>query len=184
MNNIYLDTICLRNYSDNIIGNAERLKYRVRWYGENTETVSTPVLEVKKKQGELGTKALYPLRSFHLRDHNPRQAIRLALDHSGLPGGLFHNLYHHFPVLMNRYKRKYFQDADGKFRITIDTDQSFYLINNSPFASLNPCYSNASVILEIKYDAEYQMEASRVTDAFPFRLSKNSKYINGVDLLL
>jgi len=35
VNNIYFDTIDLTTYKDNVIGIADRKKFRVRWYGED-----------------------------------------------------------------------------------------------------------------------------------------------------
>ena len=37
-----------------------------------------------------------------------------------------------------------------------------------------------SVILELKYDQENDQEAQDITTIFPFRITKNSKYVTGV----
>ena len=39
------------------------------------------------------------------------------------------------------------------------------------------------VIVELKYDTEHDEYANRISASFPFRLSKNSKYVNGIDQL-
>ena len=40
-----------------------------------------------------------------------------------------------------------------------------------------------SVILELKYQEEYDEEANSIINQFPFRLSKSSKYVNGIQQL-
>ena len=37
--------------------------------------------------------------------------------------------------------------------------------------------------MELKYDTEHDMEANTISGFFPFRMTKNSKYVNGVDHL-
>ena len=41
----------------------------------------------------------------------------------------------------------------------------------------------AKVVMELKYDTEDDAYATWITDHFPFRLSKNSKYAIGVKKL-
>ncbi len=40
-----------------------------------------------------------------------------------------------------------------------------------------------SVIMEVKYDEKYENNANYITDNFPFRLTKSSKYVAGLQLL-
>ena len=42
---------------------------------------------------------------------------------------------------------------------------------------------NSNVILEIKYDDKYDLEAAKISNNFPFRLTKSSKYSRGIELL-
>ena len=53
----------LDNYRDNLNGVQNRIKHRIRWYGEVIK-VEEPILEYKIKQGELGYKESYPLLGF------------------------------------------------------------------------------------------------------------------------
>ena len=46
---------------------------------------------------------------------------------------------------------------------------------------LNSYFDNASVILELKYDQEHDFGASHITSSFPFRITKSSKYVSGVE---
>ncbi len=66
VNNIYLDSPDLECYRDNLIGAMNREKFRIRWYGEITGKVEHPVLELKRKDGELGDKFSQKLQPFAL----------------------------------------------------------------------------------------------------------------------
>ena len=59
VNNIYYDSFKFHCYYDNIEGNTNRKKYRVRWYNDLLGKVLSPRLEVKVKKGELGFKDTY-----------------------------------------------------------------------------------------------------------------------------
>ena len=58
ISNIYLDTIDLKNYKDNINGVKRRTKHRIRWYDDNAQN---PLLEYKNKDDKLGWKNIYKL---------------------------------------------------------------------------------------------------------------------------
>src|SRR5882672_3959960 len=62
VNNIYFDSADLRHYHRNVDGHHERVKARIRWYGPLFGQVLHPVLEIKRKQGLLGSKAAARLR--------------------------------------------------------------------------------------------------------------------------
>ena len=47
VNNLYLDSVSLSSYFDNLAGIAQRLKIRVRWYGSLFGFIEKPVLEIK-----------------------------------------------------------------------------------------------------------------------------------------
>ena len=49
VNNIYFDSWNMGSYSDNIEGNPQRLKIRIRWYGELFELIKKQVLELKDR---------------------------------------------------------------------------------------------------------------------------------------
>ena len=64
VNNIYFDTRDLLGFRQNIAGQNERRKYRVRWYGEEVKAVSKPRFEIKRKHNELGDKLVSPIGEF------------------------------------------------------------------------------------------------------------------------
>ena len=182
VNNIYFDTINLNNYYDNIEGAADRMKVRVRWYDDLFGFVQKPVLEIKVKKGFLGKKISIPLPSFELQENtkitdilNPVNSLQdsLRIDFKSLK-----------PSLLNRYSRNYYQSSNKSYRITIDTDQSYYKINQLDNFFLNKIIDKDSVILELKYNQEYDFGANDITAKFPFRVTKSSKYVNGVQKVL
>ena len=62
VNSIYLDTTSFSAYLDSINGNQNRVKYRIRWYGN--EQLIKSKLEIKRKFGSVGNKQLFDLDSF------------------------------------------------------------------------------------------------------------------------
>ena len=184
VNNIYLDSIELDNYRANLNGHPTREKTRIRWYGEMFQTINKPVLEIKRRFGLVGDKLAYPLNPFEISKRYCWQAIvesqKTSTDQDEL-GQLviIDKLSCQVPSLVNSYYRRYFLSSNGKFRITIDNE-----INN--FATnagwINP-YSikEHHVIMELKYDPVDAKEAPDVSNYFPFRLARNSKYVNGIN---
>ena len=49
VNNIYYDTHSMDNYFDNVDGRDNRIKARIRWYGDLEQEVKSPILEFKNK---------------------------------------------------------------------------------------------------------------------------------------
>ena len=181
VNNIYFDSHGLNNYFDNINGDLHRRKTRIRWYGELFSEIVEPVLELKIKNGLLGKKLHYPLPPFKLDNHFNMRDIFYIVQKAKIPELIKTEIKLSQPVLLNRYSRKYFQSADKRYRITIDTDQIFYRISAQNNFFLNNQKDVESVILELKYDVDADNDASYITEHFPFRLTKSSKYISDLE---
>ena len=183
INNIYFDTFDKNNYFENINGNSERMKVRIRWYGSLFGKIENPTLEIKIKKGLLGLKKRFSLLPFKL-DHNIDYLDFFALvEKSGISEEIDKiDLKSLFPVILNGYKRKYFLSADKEYRITIDSDQIFYAIDKRNNSFMNKQEDRANIIIELKYDFNADKNADRITNISPFRLSKNSKYVNGLNV--
>ena len=69
INNIYFDTFSLKNLHDNVEGASDRIKVRIRWYGELYGYIEKPVLEIKIKNGLLGKKISVPVEPFTLNEN-------------------------------------------------------------------------------------------------------------------
>ena len=179
INNIYFDNFNLNNYHENVEGSTDRLKIRVRWYGDLFAPIKKPKLEIKIKKGLLGLKKTVSLEGFNLNDD--LSDIFKPLEDSYIYKR--YNLNTVSPVLLNSYSRSYYISNDKSYRITIDDKQSYYKISKRNNSFLHKVYDDTSKVLEIKYNDMFDDNVNHITNSFPFRMTKNSKYVNGVDLI-
>src|SRR3954452_21340488 len=131
VNNLYLDCPNLGNYFLNVEGASERMKVRIRWYGELFGEISRPVLEFKIKRGLLGMKESFPLKPFRLDSTFSASQLERLLMASDLLSHARHRLAHLHPALVNRYHRAYFQSADTNYRITLDSHLEFFRVRST-----------------------------------------------------
>jgi len=178
INNIYFDTINFTHFKDNIEGTTNRIKIRIRWYGPLFGTINNPVLEIKVKKGLLGKKYSIALDSFDLTESTDINDILKSID--TLKKDLPIDFKALTPTLLNRYARTYHQTGDKKYRITIDSQQIFYRIQTVHNTFLEQYHDKQNVILELKYNQSHDCNANRIVSQFPFRVSKSSKYVQGV----
>jgi hypothetical protein len=184
INNIYFDTLSQNSYSDNIDGNMDRIKSRIRWYGTLFGEIANPNLEFKIKKGLLGKKSSYALNGFKLDSNFQHKMIMEIISLSNLPLVTMEYIQHQNPILLNSYSRKYYLSSDKKYRITIDSVQIFYKIGNLNNSFSNKYKDNTNIILELKYDEFSDDNAHQITKYFPFRLTKSSKYTTGIERIL
>ena len=132
----------------------------------------------------MGRKQLFSLQPFTLnKGFNVNNVIRVV-EKSNLPPMLINNLADLSPTLLNRYKRKYFETYDGKYRLTIDSEMNYYQIDHYNNMFLNCIKDYDHIVLEIKYSNKEDVDAHYFSNYFPFRITKNSKYINGIESLM
>jgi SPX domain protein involved in polyphosphate accumulation len=179
INNIYFDTTDYSCFAQNLDGLPGRRKLRVRWYGNTFGRIEKPVLELKIKQGLLGRKARYRLRSFELSRPFNRRLIMDSLAASELPETISDAVATMFPTLLNSYHRRYFISADGRYRLTLDYRLTYYTIDHGSNVALSRRDSD-HVIIEIKYDADDDTNIDFISNDFPFRMTKSSKYVQGI----
>ena len=183
VNNIYLDTNSMSYYFDNVEGLSQRLKVRIRWYGNLFGHVERPVLEFKIKKGMVGGKESFPLNSFNLNEkysHNMQQELFAESD---LSDELIEYLKPLQFSLLNCYCRKYFESADRKFRITIDFDMEFYKLHPANNLFNEKIIDHSNTVVELKYSDKHDDLARSIANRFPFRVTKSSKYASGVERL-
>jgi len=170
VNNIYMDTPAFHCYHQNVEGAPRRSKMRLRWYGDSLLPTDGSVLEIKNKDKELGWKKSFAIST----KIDNKKALQEAIKNAGLFQGDL------IPVLNNAYQRSYYVSSDKKFRITVDTAQSF----NLPFSTTPKLETKVyPTIIELKYDKEHAETANEITAYLPYRQSKNSKYTTGVEEL-
>lgn len=181
VNNLYLDTEELDNYQENISGVGERHKTRIRWYGDLFGHVERPVLEFKVRSGLVGTKIGYPFASFVLGERFSRRYYLDVLRVASLPAHVKQHLRGLHVVLCNRYYRWYYATHDGRFRVTVDTGMMFYQVRKVANHFRHRYVDHRNVVVELKYGKPMDVEAERVSRAFPFSVTKNSKYVTGIE---
>ncbi len=182
VNNLYLDTPDMNNYFDNVDGAELRRKIRVRWYGGQFGEITHPMLEVKAKDGLVSTKHTYPLSAFCMDTGFCDRLFQHILSDSDLPPVVWHDLRGLNVVLFNRYHRHYYATHDGAFRLTLDSQLAFYKANSLFGNQFAHRQVNArDVVVELKYEIEQETQANRVAGFFPFRVTRNSKYVQGIE---
>jgi len=182
INNIYLDSNELDFFYDNVSGKGSRKKARIRWYGDQSGKIEKPMLEFKVREGMLGDKISFPLKPFTFNRQFNYQNLLDVFKQSELPLWAEEVLLQLKPALLNRYKRKYFVSFDQKFRLTLDYELGYFPIgtNNNSFTG---GFRSTDIIVELKYDRQFDDVAPAVTNQIPFRLTKSSKYVNGIEIL-
>ena len=183
INNIYFDTLNLKNYTENLAGVSQRLKIRIRWYGEMFAELKKPVLELKIKNNELGRKLSFPLKPFLFNQDISLELLQKIFSESDLPKWLVEELRLYCPTLLNSYKRKYFISASKKYRITIDQEMVFIKIGNKNNLFNEKIVDRENYIFELKYVLKDYEGARKFIQEFPFRLAANSKYVCGINLI-
>lgn len=181
VNNVYFDTPGMDCYFDNLFGVGNRFKVRIRWYGELFGEIQSPVLEFKIKKAFTGTKKSYELPPFQIRqagfDGSTWKSLFLQ---ANLPDEVREKLAGLQPVLLNAYQRSYFESANKKFRVTVDDKMEYYNLRPTWNHFLHVHREQLKSVIELKYDHNWQDEADVITNQFPVRLDKNSKYVVGI----
>jgi SPX domain protein involved in polyphosphate accumulation len=183
VNSLYLDSADLENYFDNLNGHKERLKVRIRWYGNLFGLIKEPTLELKFKNGSLGRKESFALKPFSLDEPLQINAIRQAIRESILPDHVWLHLYAVEQTVVSRYMRQYYVSANRKCRITIDSELIYYQhgVNSSSFPRKST--DRANTVVELKYSPDEEQHMDQITAQFPFRMTRSSKYVSGIERL-
>ena len=180
VNSLYYDTPGLGGLADSVNGLRDRVKMRVRWYGERARIVESPVLEFKRKRGRLGSKDRYELAPIDLTADIAPPAEALT-GNPRLPDDIGAALRLLEPATLSRYRRLYYLSADRRFRLTLDTDLSFYRVRTGSRQLVRVPDTFGGTVIEVKYGAGDDEAARPVLEALPFRWSRFSKYCAAFD---
>jgi len=184
INNIYFDTFSLTNFFKSVDGQSNRIKIRIRWYGDMYGAVDKPVLELKIKNGLLGGKLSYRLKGFSVDNELSDSAIREVIESSDIPVEVKELMRVQKMSLLNAYTRKYYQSLDKAYRITIDTEMKFIEVLPHFNTFSNELNDRLNTVMELKYDPPADEDAANITKYFPFRMTKSSKYVTGIEHML
>ncbi len=115
--------------------------------------INNAVLEIKSKEGVVNHKSSYILENLDLSlGSKIFEQIDKSLDNSQIPGQLLTSLKSLKPVLINQYKRKYYESMNHNIRLTLDWDLRFIGINRYTNCHLNRFFERNLSILELKYN--------------------------------
>ncbi len=184
INNCYFDLPGLPAFADSVEGATDRLKVRIRWYGPLLGAAVDAALELKIKRGLMGRKEHFAVTDLHIDATCDAARFRAALRSADLQSRRRRQLRGVQPTLVNRYLRRYLVSADGRFRVTIDSAAVYYEVKARPPMFRHKIVDHFNSIVELKYAAEHSEDADAITNDLPFRLTRWSKYVNGIESLL
>ena len=182
VNSIYLDTNNLAFYRENIEGLGVRKKLRLRWYNDLKKGIEI-FLEIKKKNNELGFKNIYEL-DINLKNNNQFQNIEKILKslmYLNISSNVKFLLSQVKPIILITYQRSYFISNICDCRLTIDNQISYSIINGNKNYIWKDNFRSSEMVIELKYPFDINKNILNKNLNFPFRLSKNSKYVNGIN---
>ena len=183
VNNIYFDSVNKNSFWQNIDGDPEKKKQRIRWYGQSEKKIDNPVLEYKIKKGMIGKKYSIAIDPFNLSEDNWQESLSNSIFNSKLSNALIKDFDKLEPTLFNYYDRKYFLSKDRRFRLTLDTNMTYLMPSRLDHKFLWKRVDMQNIVLELKYSVEDDMDARNIYQQFPYRASKHSKYVVGVSLV-
>jgi len=180
--NLYLDTPSLSCFGDNLSGVSNRYKLRIRWYGAAGSPIS-PRMERKIRCNQLSWKESCSLPEIDF--DNPWTEIFRTLQGEITPQLREWFLACRQPVLLNCYRRQYYESNDGNVRVTVDTGIRFFdqRFTAKPSIHLRD-YRLDTPVLELKFAPLYRQTALRTIRPLRLRQSRFSKYGIGVECLL
>lgn len=170
VNSIYFDDCNFELAQSTLAGVSDRCKYRIRWYGQNKSLVEEPVLEKKIKQNQLGYKESIQLAPLDFKEDFRRYCDQNICKDLAI-----------YPSVAISYVRSYLLSFDHKVRVTIDRSIVYSAIENYKVSTVK--IADTAIVVEFKYEEEHQSEANDMMASLPFRLGKNSKYVNGILML-
>ena len=176
INNIYYDTLNLDTAKDNLDGVADRVKYRARWY-KNDSDYTNCNFEIKIKNGRTNSKLVFPseidkssILNCNFIDQFKDRFVNKTIYEKNLIINKF------FPIIQNKYDRSYYIYKD-KIRLTYDKNISYKNLKTQSFSNWN---SDALNVLEIKIDTNFLEEANLLIKKIPFVPKRHSKYLRGL----
>jgi len=146
VNNLYYDNNIYNSVDQNLLGISDRIKYRIRWYGNDEEVKAKFEKKCRKDIGNFkeGNNAI-------VLNNNPWKVKISNLPNLSELNNLnvlkINNSDHLSPALLNRYKREYFINEFGD-RLTIDRDIVYKNCRNGVTKN------DFNIVVELKYNSE------------------------------
>lgn len=177
VNSLYFDSFDLMSYRDSIEGGSDRIKKRLRWYG-NLSAKTKATLEFKIKNNNQSWKKLW-VKAFQIDPMQNSWSTFYKPCTDEFPVNEILKKY--YPAAIVSYDRNYLISFDNKIRVTIDQNLRFYsqCISSKP----NIKWSNLTksmVVLEVKTDLTNESSLQKFFEEIPFSPSRYSKYCESI----
>ena len=182
VSSVYYDSVYYRSLVENLSGQSDRSKFRLRWYVSPDQNHALPVnLENKIKRANVGFKSTLFIGSFAPDLSVSQLCVKASrgLRSMHAESAIFSDLS---PQHITVYERQYFEDSSG-VRATIDTGLRFSIDFESTLASCRASRFFNDPIIEIKYPQSEFHRVSRMLQSFPVPSCRCSKYVLGQSLL-
>jgi len=168
VNTIYFDDFNLSSIRDNIEGQKNRLKYRLRWYGLSDKIVN-PVFETKYKIALKTYKKKKNLKIKYNIGINNLNSLEKKIDLSSINNNILK------PKILISYERTYLISSNNLVRATIDNRIKYKKLDKFNF---NFFHKFNNIIVEMKYDINLDNYFRSQINNINVRYSKSSKYVN------
>ena len=171
VNSIYFDDFSNTSVKENLEGENDKTKIRIRWYGKNSFILKKPKLELKIKKNFQNYKII---KSLDILD-----GLNIKkLGNVKLISKIINSIYKKkliIPVSTTHYDRSYLISSNNFIRSTVDKNLKFSKFNNNFFIPIFKRFNK--IILEFKYEKKYDGYVRENIKNISSRFSKSSKYI-------
>jgi SPX domain protein involved in polyphosphate accumulation len=180
VNSIYFDNVDFSSVRDNLAGISQRNKLRLRWYGDQEN--SLPFFEVKTKNGRLGYKTSCPLKSLgsNLSKLNIDKIASKCIKDLAKQDVVFDE--HLVPTLKVSYEREYYETHNG-IRITIDQDIKFSDTQLHSMLDENMSIPYPFKVMEVKFKPDMKEVVAELIRSLHITPKRHSKYLIGLAML-
>jgi len=172
VNSLYFDDFKRTSIIENLNGTSERTKVRIRWYGKNCYILNEPRLEVKIKKNFLNYKKIFSIKildKLNIKKSHDVKKICSEVEKILKKKNLISSATTH-------YERMYLLSSNKRIRATIDYEMkgtNFFYHFQNPIVM-----KSKDLILELKYNKEFDAYVRKSIQNISSRFSKNSKYVN------
>ncbi len=177
VNSIYYDTHNLESAKDNLDGYAKRVKYRLRWYENDINKLAN--VEFKIRSNKFNYKKIFSLNE-SIQNLNIYEVFRINNDVFKSDYENVVNLIGYkrlFPILNISYLRSYYYFED--IVVTYDRDITYKKFNRKNAEVVK----DLGKVIELKIPENKLRMSKKLINEFPFRVTRNSKYITGLSML-
>ena len=182
VSSVYFDSARYESFRQSSSGTSERMKLRLRWYGDLHHAVS-PTLELKHRLNQVGHKTWHAVDSIDL-DDTTWASVRTML-RARVPGpDRLHIEAMRCPILVATYRRHYFVTSDRRIRVTVDTNLRFFDQRQRPKPNLVFDSAKADfAVVECKLARSVDENEAHILDPLNLRWTRFSKYCFGLGAL-